>query len=253
MKLSVTVLKITVLFAAMAMLTSCVSKKKYEELETRAAAEKSALESQLAESKSENEKLQGEFSELEKNLNMSKQEIADLSKTVAENNGKIKSLQGAISEVFESYNPDDVKVEERNGKLYISLANAILFQAGRDKLTDGSEEIISLLAEVFNKNKDLDVMVEGHTDSDPVKIHKYKFKDNWALSAARALAVVRALEGAGVATGRLTPSGKGDTVPIADNETDEGKEKNRRTEFVIVPQTEGLYNMYKGGFAGGSN
>ena len=244
MKLSVTVLKITVLVAAMATLTSCVSKKKYEDALTRAAADKQALESQLADAQSENQKLQGEFSELEKNLNMSKQEISDLSKTIATNNEKIQGLQSAITEVFDDYNPSDINVQERGGKLYITLSNSVLFDAGRDKLTEASADLIGKMAEVFMKNKDLNVMVEGHTDSDPVKIHKNKYKDNWALSAARALSVVRAMEEAGVPTSRLTATGKGDTEPIATNDTKEGKEKNRRTEFVIVPDTDGLYKVY---------
>lgn len=245
MKLSVTVLKITVLVAAMATLTSCVSKKKFEEEVNRAAAEKQAYESQIADLKSQNEKLQNEFADLEKNLNMSKKEISDLSSKIAENNKKIDNLKTAISEVFSTYDPSTINVEERNGKLYIAMSNAILFDAGRDKLTKGSEELIEKMADVFNKNGDLRIMVEGHTDSDPVKIHKAQFKDNWSLSAARALSVVRALEDAGVDADRLTATGKGDTMPIASNDTDEGKEKNRRTEFVIVPAIEGLYKVYK--------
>ena len=249
MKFSVTVIKLSVLIAAMALLTSCVSKKKFDEEVTRAAAEKSGLESQIAEAKSENEKLQGEFADLEKNLNMSKQEIQDLSAQIKDNNGKIQKLQDAISEVFENYNPDDIMVEERGGKLYIVMNNAILFDAGRDKLTEESEELIGKMAEVFNKNGDLSIQVEGHTDSDPVKIHKATYKDNWQLSAARALSVVRTLEENGVSGGRLVAMGKGDTQPVASNETDEGKEKNRRTEFVIVPAIEGLYKMYKEDFS----
>ncbi len=253
MKLSVTVLKFAVLVATLATLTSCVSKKKYEEAQTRAAAEKSALESQLADAQSEKEQLQGEFAELEKNLNMSKQEISELSQTISKNNDKIKTLQSAITEVFDEYDPNTINVEERQGKLYITMANKILFNPGRDKLTDESEELITKMADVFKQNKDLNIMVEGHTDSDPVKIHKRQFKDNWALSAARALAVVRAMEGAGVSNDRMTASGKGDTQPIVSNETDEGKEKNRRTEFVVVPDIDGLYKMYKEEMAGGSS
>ncbi|MCI4671370.1 MAG: OmpA family protein [Bacteroidia bacterium] len=252
MKLSVTVLKITVLVAAMATLTSCVSKKKYDQEVTRAAAEKAGLESQISSANAKNDSLSAAFSELEKNLNMSKQEIVDLSKTIAENKKEISELETAINEVFETYNPSDINVEEREGKLYIALSNAILFDAGRDKLTKESEELIGKMAEVFNKNGKLSVMVEGHTDSDPVKIHRNKFKDNWSLSAARALAVVRSLEEAGVSTKRLTATGKGDTMPIAPNDTKENKEKNRRTEFVIVPDVEGLWD-FKKSMDGGNN
>ncbi len=250
MKLSVSIIKLLVISASLVFFTSCVSKKKYEEEVTRAAAEKAALEGQIAESQAANEKLQGEFDELERNLNMSKEEITKLSGEIKTQNGKIQGLQDAITEVFSTYNPDDITIEERSGKLYISMANKILFDAGRATLTKESEGLIDSLASVFNDNPDLDIHIEGHTDSDPVKIHRAKFKDNWQLSSARALTVVRMLEEGGVNGSRLTASGKGDTQPIASNDTDEGKETNRRTEFVIAPKIDGLYRMYKDGYPG---
>ncbi len=237
--------KMLVIGAASLVLTSCISKKKYDEALAAAAAEKSALESQLATAKETNDKLQGEADELQKNLNMSAEEIASLSQEIKAGNEKLASLHDAIGEVFETYNPDDVTVAERNGKLYITMANSILFDSGRARLTGDSKEVIAKLAEVFNRNPDLDVHVEGHTDSEPVKIHKGKYKDNWSLSVARSLEVVRELTGNGVAGDRLTATGKGDTQPIASNETKDGRESNRRTDFVVTPEVSGLYKIYQ--------
>lgn len=253
MKLSATVIKAMIAFAVLGVMTSCVSKKKYEEAMTRAAAEKSALESSLAASQEENAKLQADFASLEQNLSMSKEEIATLSETIKVNNSKIGQLQNAIKEAFEFMESDDITVEERNGKLYITMANKILFDAGRDRLTTDSKDIIATLAGVLKQNGDMDIAVEGHTDNDPVKIHRARYKDNWQLSVARSLNVVRELEKNGVDADRLSAAGKGDTQPVAANDSDEGKEANRRTEFVIKPQIEGLYKMYKDGFdtAGG--
>ncbi len=233
----------------MGVLTSCVSKKKYEEAMNRAAAEKSALESALSEAQAENEQLQGEFDKLEQNLQMSKEEIAALSETVKANNAQIQSLKDAISEVFVDFDSDDVSVEEREGKLYITFANSILFNSGRATLTDSSEMVVAKLASVFNTQPDLTIQVEGHTDNEPVVIHRRRYKDNWELSVARSLAVVRALEEAGM-TGDLIASGKGDTQPIASNDTEEGRAMNRRTEFIVLPQIEGLYKMYESDFEG---
>jgi chemotaxis protein MotB len=129
------------------------------------------------------------------------------------------------------------------------MANSILFDAGRDRLTKDSKEVIETLAGVFKENPDMMIVVEGHTDSDPVRIHKNKYQDNWSLSVARSLSVVREMEEAGVDPNRMTASGKGDTQPIASNETDEGKMKNRRTEFIVSPAIEGLYKMYKNDFS----
>ena len=255
MRLSVTITKFLVLVVTMVAFTSCVSKKKYEEAMSRAAAEKSALESALSEAQEENEQLQGEFAELEGNLQMSKEEIASLSETIKQNNQKIQALQDAISEAFENYDSEDISVEEREGKLYITMANSILFDPGRARLADESKDVIAKLAEVFNSNPDLTIQVEGHTDNEPVVIHKNTYKDNWELSTARSLQVVRELESAGVTSGRMIASGKGETKPIATNDTDEGRAKNRRTEFIVLPEIEGLYKMYKNDFAnvGGAN
>ena len=248
MKLSVSVTKMVVLVATLALLSSCVSKKKYDEAMTRSAAEKSALESELAAANEETTQLQSEFDQLQQNLNMSKEEIAELSETIKANNQKIATLQTAITEAFSTYDKDDITVEERSGKLYITMANSILFEAGRDRLTKDSKEVIETLAGVFKDNGDMMIMVEGHTDSDPVRIHKNQYKDNWSLSVARSLSVVRQMEEVGVNADRMTASGKGETQPIASNDTDEGKMKNRRTEFIVSPAIEGLYKMYENDF-----
>lgn len=249
MKLSATALKAVGIIASLALMTSCISKKKYEEAMTRAAAEKSALESALSQSRAENDQLKGEFAALESNLSMSKQEITALSATIAKNSEKIEMLKDAIAEAFEVYDPNAVQVELRNGKLYITMANSILFDAGSDKLAKESQQAITTLASVLTNNPEMNLSIEGHTDNDPVKVQRARFGDNWGLSVARAAAVVRILESNGVAPSRLTASGKGDTQPVASNDTEEGKDANRRTEFVISPDIDGLYKMYKSNFA----
>jgi chemotaxis protein MotB len=255
MKLSGTILKFMIVIAAAGMLTSCISKKKYEEAMTRAAAEKSALESNLASLQEENDKLKGDLTSLEQNLNMKTEEIVSLSEKVKASNAQISALKSAISEAFASLDADDVTVEERNGKLYISMANKVLFEAGRDRLKSEAKDVLATLAGVLKSNSGLMINIEGHTDNDPVKIHKGKYQDNWGLSVARSSTVLRELVSNGVTPSRLTAAGKGDTQPIASNDTEEGKDKNRRTEFVVIPKIDGLYKMYKSDFAGmgGSN
>lgn len=250
MKLSVTVIRLVVVMATLGVLSSCVSKKKYEDGMTRAAAEKSALESSLAAAQDENEKLQAEFNQLQQNLNMSKEEIQALSEKVRMSNQQIAALENAIREAFQTYNPEDISVTEKNGKLYITMANSILFDAGRASLAKDSKSVIATLAGVVSKNAEMSLVVEGHTDNDPVKIHKGQYGDNWGLSVARSLAVVRELTANGVSPDRVAASGKGDTQPIASNDTDEGKMKNRRTEFIVMPKIDGLYKMVENDFAG---
>ncbi|MEM8891503.1 MAG: OmpA family protein [Bacteroidota bacterium] len=253
MKVSFNLLKVFPLILAMGLMSSCVSKKVYTEDLARANAEKSALESELATAREETETVRGQMSELEKNLSMKSDEIVSLSSEIKKNNEQIAELQNAIKDVFEIYNSADFSIEEKNGKLYLTLDNKILFDSGRDRIKKESEDLITSLATAFNSNPGLNIYVEGHTDNEPVKIHRNRYKDNWSLSAARALNVVRMLEEAGVSSSRLTASGKGDTQPIASNDSEEGRETNRRTEFVIAPKIEGLYKMYKNGFESSSS
>ncbi len=226
------------------LMTSCVSKKKYEEAMAAAAAEKAALEKQLDEERAAKEKLQGEMATLESNLNMSKAEIQKLSEEIKKNQARIAELKTSIMNVFSDYDKSDLNVREEGGKLYITVNNGILFKAGRDAVEKDAKETISKLATVFAKYGELNINVEGHTDNDPVKIHKGSYKDNWSLSVARATNVVRALEAAGIDSKRLTASGKGETQPVASNDTDEGKKMNRRTEFVAYPNSK-LADLYK--------
>lgn len=237
--------KFLTVVVTVATLSSCVSKKKYDEAMARAATEKSNLESELASAQEEKSQLQEQSNKLQKDLNMSQEEIAELGETVKMNNQKIKGLQDAIVEVFSTYDPNEISVSEREGKLYITLANSILFDSGRDKLNKESKEVIAKMADVLKSNGGLEILVEGHTDSEPVKIHRGKYTDNWGLSTARALSIVREMEKMGVNGDRLTATGKGDTQPIASNDSKEGRVKNRRTEFVIEPKIDGLYRLYK--------
>ncbi len=145
-------------------------------------------------------------------------------------------MQDAIKDAFDTYNSSDVNVTSRNGKLYITMANSILFRSGRAVVDTDGKGVVATLADVIKGNPDLNISVEGHTDNEPVKIHK-KHVDNWGLSSARALAIVRELEKMGINGDRLTALGKGETEPIASNDSEDGREKNRRTEFVIDPDS----------------
>lgn len=234
-------------------LTSCVSKKKYDEAMANAAAQQAALEKALDAEKMDKEKLANELGSLQKTLNLSKEEVVKLGEEIRTNNQKIARLEQAITSAFTGY--ENIKTERRNGRLYIQVGNDILYKPGRAKIEQSSQGAIDRLASVFNTTPDLSIMVEGHTDNDPVKVHKAKFSDNWELSTARANNVVRALTAAGIANSRLTASGRGETVPVASNDTKEGKAQNRRTEFIVYPdgKVQELYQFYKSNMSGSTN
>ena len=236
--------KLFVVVLAATMLSACVSKKKYEELELAKANSEEALRQEIADRDGQIKDLESKSEKLQGDLNMSEQEVQKFAAQVKENNEKIAKLHGSIAEAFETYDPSDIKVDEKNGKLYITMSNGILFDAGRARLAKDSKPAVEAIATALKENGDLGIRVEGHTDADPVKIHKYKYKDNWALSTARALAIVSELEKMGVESSRLTAAGKGSTELLDSGDDKEAKKKNRRTEFIVEPKIDGLYKIY---------
>ena len=142
------------------------------------------------------------------------------------------------------FNSDELSVEIKNGKVYVSMSDKLLFKSGSSTVEDKGKEALKLLADVLNKNTDIDILVEGHTDNVPIKTAVYK--DNWDLSVARATSIVRILTlDHKIAPTRLTASGKGEYFPRADNDTAEGRAKNRRTEIILSPKLEEIMQLLK--------
>ena len=118
----------------------------------------------------------------------------------------------------------------------------LLFESGSARVDKRGKEALAKLAEVLNKQSDIDVYIEGHTDSKP--INTAQFKDNWDLSVIRATSVVRILtKDYGVKPLQIQPCGRGEFMPVADNETADGRAKNRRTEIIMAPKLDKLYQM----------
>ena len=137
---------------------------------------------------------------------------------------------------------DDIKVEVRGGKVHVSIADRLLFASGSSRMGDQSQDILNKIALVLNDHNELDVMVEGHTDDVP--IDGSCVKDNWDLSVRRATTVVRTLQDDYlVAPERLTAAGRGEYAPVAGNDSEGGRQTNRRTEIVITPQLDQFFNL----------
>src|SRR5690606_19309978 len=130
----------------------------------------------------------------------------------------------------------------KNGKVYVSLSDKLLFKSGSANVEDKGKEAIKKLSEVLSKNADIDIAIEGHTDNVPIKTTTYK--DNWDLSVARSVNIVRMIcDEFHLDPKRVTASGKGEYFPVANNETTEGRAKNRRTEIVLSPKLEELFKI----------
>ncbi|MFA7274626.1 MAG: OmpA family protein [Crocinitomicaceae bacterium] len=154
-------------------------------------------------------------------------------------------LNNTLRNALLGFNSDELSVEVKNGKVYVSMSDKLMFKSGVADMEPKGTEALKLLADVLVKNPDIDVLVEGHTDNVPIKTALYK--DNWDLSVARAASVVRTLTvNYKVSPKQVTPAGRGEFFPKADNTTPEGRAKNRRTEIILSPKLDEVMNLLNG-------
>jgi len=152
------------------------------------------------------------------------------------------NLKNSIADALINYNTDELSVFTKNGNVYVSLAEKLLFKSGSDVVDPKGKEALKTLAEVLNTTKDITVMIEGHTDNVPIKTSKHK--DNWDLSTARATAILRILSNDnGFDSNRITASGQGEFHPLQSNDTPEGRAANRRTEIILTPNLSELFRL----------
>jgi chemotaxis protein MotB len=165
--------------------------------------------------------------------------LQDISQAQKDVMNKIKN---SISEALNNYPADELSVYIKNGNVYVSLEEKLLFKSGSDQVGTKGKEALKSLARVLNSTKDITVMIEGHTDNVPIKTSQ--FQDNWDLSTARATSVVRILTNEyGFDPRRITASGRGNFHPILTNETASGRAGNRRTVVSLTPDLTELYQL----------
>lgn len=142
----------------------------------------------------------------------------------------------------EGINDSDIEVSVDKTVVFINLSDKMLYRSGSARISSDAEEVLAKIASIIVERPDLEVMVEGYTDNK--SINTDCMEDNWDLSAKRATSVVRALETKyGVNPSRLIAAGRGETNPVADNATKEGRTKNRRTRIVLMPQLDQFYDL----------
>ena len=169
--------------------------------------------------------------ELEDNLREREKRIKDLESAIAERDAQTKALKDKLNEALKGFaDAVDLQVEVRNGKVYVSLSQKLLFATGSFVVDKRGLDALKSLAGVLVKSPELNVMVEGHTDSDGDE------KLNWDLSSNRALSVTQQLIKNGVQPDKITAAGRGEHAPKASNSTDNGKASNRRTEIILEPK-----------------
>ncbi len=232
------------------------------------AEEIKRLKSQVSKLREQNTQLSDEFSRLDQNYqqlkNQSTTEIRALINKLelmegdlAQRERRLKEIESqmqaqdsvmqairkSIEDALFGFKDAGLSVEVRNGKVYVSLSNKLMFSSGSTQLDSRGKGALKELAKVLNQQTDLSILVEGHTDNVPVT-NLGSLKDNWDLSVMRSTEVVRYLtEKEKVDSKRITASGKGEYMPVADNSTVEEKAKNRRTEIILTPKLSELYQL----------
>ncbi|MCQ0110781.1 chemotaxis protein MotB [Zhouia amylolytica] len=264
-------LGLTVLFS------SCVSQKKYADLESKykesqdllnsatvklnsCLEEKSSLNSQIDRLSASNKDLInqiGNFTDLTKkgaeNLEKSLESLQEKDLTIRKlqdavtrrdsvNLALVQSLKGALGNLDD----EDIEISVEKGVVYVSISDKLLFSSGSTKVSSRAREVLGKVATVVKNKPDFEFMVEGHTDNVP--IHTSSIQDNWDLSVLRATSVVRILQNDfGVAPARMTAAGRSEYIPLSDNTSKDGRAKNRRTRIVVLPKLDQFYNMIEEG------
>ncbi|PWH86595.1 OmpA family protein [Brumimicrobium oceani] len=174
------------------------------------------------------------LAEKESALSEREGEIKKLEDEIARQDSIANRLNSLLREALLGFDGDELTTEIKNGKIYVSMSDKLMFQSGKANVQSKGKEALAALADVLKKNKEFQILVEGHTDSIPIKTAQYK--DNWDLSVARATSMVRILQSEhNLHPDRLTASGRGEYDPKASNDTAEGRAKNRRTEIILSP------------------
>ncbi|MDR6300923.1 OmpA family protein [Mesonia maritima] len=274
------------LLAIMATITlsSCVSKKKYAELEAQQQETQDRLNSATVKlnacledkrvTTTKLESLEDQVSTL-KNTNSAllnnQGDLATLSKKGAENlerslesmkekDLQIKTMRDAINKkdsvtlalvtslkgALGNINDEDIQINVEKGVVFVSISDKLLFRSGSYQVSNRAKEVLGKVAKVVKDKKDFEFMVEGHTDTDPIS--NSCIQDNWDLSVKRATAIVRILQDDfNVDPARMTAAGRSQYIPVASNDTADGKAANRRTRIVVLPKLDQFYSMIEDG------
>ncbi|OYU80998.1 MAG: cell envelope biogenesis protein OmpA [Flavobacterium sp. BFFFF1] len=170
--------------------------------------------------------------------------VAELEQMMAAKEANMKKLKETLSKALNAFEGKGLTVEQKNGKVYVSMENKLLFQTGSWAVgTEGKKAVVEL-GKVLAQNPDISVLIEGHTDNDKFAGAMGQIENNWDLSTKRATAIVNILtENKGISKQNLTAAGRGEFAPIATNDTPEGKSKNRRIEIILTPKLDEISKM----------
>lgn len=180
---------------------------------------------------------------LSADLRSKEQRIAEMQRILDQKDAAVKALRQKVGDALLGFNAQDLQVTVKNGKVYVSLSEQLLFKSGSTKVDPKGQEALKKLATALKGNQDVNVLVEGHTDNVPITKGTPGMRDNWDLSVLRATEITRLLTENGLPTSQVTPSGRAQYVPVAQNDTPANKALNRRTEIILTPKLDELFQI----------
>jgi len=222
---------------------------------TKLSGELNVTQEELLRKQDELKKLAAQLDAKQLELNQKQKDLEELSAQLKLREARVKELEDALkakdqavtdlkkklSDALLGFEGKGLTITQKNGKVYVSMDETLLFASGSTKVEPKGEEALKNLAKVLEQNKDINVMVEGHTDDVPMK-GRGEIKDNWDLSALRATSIVKIIiAGADVDPKRLSAAGRGEYFPLDPSKTAEARKKNRRTEIILTPKMDEIF------------
>jgi chemotaxis protein MotB len=188
---------------------------------------------------------QDRLTKLKKDLEASSTRLAELEKMMADKDAAMKKLKETLTKSLKAFEGKGLTVTEKDGKVYVSMENKLLFESGSWTVGAEGKKAVDLVGKVLGDNPDISVLIEGHTDNDKITgTIGGGVENNWDLSTKRATAIVNILSAnAKVKKENLTAAGRGEYAPLLSNETAEGKAKNRRIEIILTPKLDEISKM----------
>ncbi|MGY2134088.1 OmpA family protein [Hymenobacter sp. HD11105] len=212
-------------------------------LEQEKAQTEESLRSNLLSKNQEVNQLNANLGTTKEQLQDREQRIAELQRVLDQKEAAVKALRQKVGDALLGFNANDLTVNVKNGKVYVSLSEQLLFKSGSTVVDPKGQEALKKLATALKGNQDVNVLVEGHTDNVPIARGTAGMKDNWDLSVLRATEITRILTTAGLAPAQVTPSGRAQHLPVAANTTPAEKALNRRTEIILTPKLDELFQI----------
>ena len=186
---------------------------------------------------------QDRLNKLKKDLETSSKRLAELEKMIADKDAAMKKLKETLTKSLKAFEGKGLTVTEKDGKVYVSMENKLLFESGSWTVGAEGKKAVDLVGKVLGDNPEISVLIEGHTDNVPFTGNSV-LTDNWDLSVKRSTAIVRVLtKDLGVKPSQLIAAGRGEYIPLVENKTAENRATNRRTRIVILPKIDEFYEM----------